>query len=400
MRVASAGLYRQVLDAIGRNQSDIARLQLQVATGRRMLAPSDDPSGATRSMALHNAVDLLAQYQANGARASQRLGLEDNTLGQVVDTLQRVQELAVQSNNDTETDETRAIVLTELRSILSQLVQLANSTDGEGEYIFAGYRSGDAPFAFDASGGVSYLGDQGQRMLQIGASRQVADGDPGSDVFLDIPSGNGTFATGAADANTGTGIIDAGSVVDLGQWDGGSYTIVFTSATDYEVRDAASAVVSTGTYTAGESNVIAFRGVQVSITGAPAAGDVFEVEPSASEGVFATIQDFIAALEAGAVTDEQEAALHNRVNGVMANLDQVFGHLSQIRAQVGTRMNAVDDQDGMNTQYSILLEATVSDIDNVDMVEAISLLDLKLTTLDAAEQAFVAVQRLSLFNYL
>ena len=399
MRVASAGLYRQVLDAIGRNQSDIARLQLQVATGKRMLAPSDDPSGTVRGMHLHNAIDQLAQFQANGARAAQRLGLEDNTLQQVVDTLQRVSELAVQSQNGTETDETRGIVVTELRSILDQLVQLANSTDGEGEYLFAGYRSNDAPFVLDGSG-VSYLGDQNQRMLQIGPSRQVADGDPGSDVFLDIPDGNGTFATSAAGANTGTGIIDAGSVTDYSQWDGGSYTIVFTTATDYEVRDAANAVVTTGTYTADETNVVAFRGVQVAITGAPAAGDAFQVDPSASRDVFATIQEFIDALEPGAVTDVEEAQLHNRLNGVMASLDQAFGHISQIQAQVGTRLNAVDDQADMNTQYAILLEGTASDIENVDMVQAVSALDLKLTTLDASEQAFVAVQRLSLFNYL
>jgi flagellar hook-associated protein 3 FlgL len=237
-------------------------------------------------------------------------------------------------------------------------------------------------------------------MVQIGPSRQVVDGDPGSDVFLDIADGNGTFATSAAGANTGTGVIDAGSVTDLAQWDGGSYTVVFTTPTDYEVRDAANAVVATGTYTSDEPNVVAFRGIQVSITGAPEAGDVFQVDPSSTRDVFATIQEFIDALEAGAVTDVQEAQLHNRLNGVMSSLDQTFGHLSQIRAQVGTRLNAVDDQDGMNTQYSILLQGTASEIDDVDLVEAVSALDLKLTTLDAAEQAFVAVQRLSLFNYL
>src|SRR6185295_19200401 len=106
MRVASAGLYFQVLDAIGRNQSEIARLQLQVATGKRILAPSDDPFGATRSLQLNNAVDQLAQYQDNGVRAGQRLGLEDSTLSSVVDALQRVRELAVLANNDTQTDET------------------------------------------------------------------------------------------------------------------------------------------------------------------------------------------------------------------------------------------------------------------------------------------------------
>ncbi len=398
MRVASAGLYSQVLAAIGRNQSDISRLQLQVATGRRILSPSDDPFGATRSLTLHNAIDRITQYQENSERANQRLGLEDNALSQVVDSLQRVHELAVQANNDTQTNETRGYISTELKEILSQVVELANSSDGEGGYIFAGYHSETQPFAYDASG-VSYLGDQGQRMVQIGPSRQVADGDPGSDVFLAVPNGNGTFVTSAAGANTGTGIIDGGSVTDISQWNKDTYTITFTTDTDYEVRDSANTLVTSGTLTS-DSQVIEFAGVEVGITGAPVAGDAFQVEPSTTEDIFATVQDFIDALDAGAVDDVSEARLHNSVNGVMSNLEQAFSHLSQVRAQVGTRLNAIDSQGEMNDQASIMLQSTASDIDNVDLTQTISSLDLKLTTLQASEQAFAAVQRLSLFDFL
>ena len=398
MRVASAGLYSQVLAAIGRNQSDIARLQLQVATGRRILSPSDDPFGATRSLTLHNAIDQLAQYQQNSERASQRLGLEDNALSQVVDSLQRVHELAVQANNDTQTNETRGYISTELKEILSQLVELSNSSDGEGGYIFAGYHSETKPFAYDASG-VTYLGDQGQRMVQIGPSRQVADGDPGSDVFLAVPNGNGTFVTSAASANTGTGIIDGGSVTDISQWNKDTYTVTFTTATDYEVRDSSNTLVTSGTLTS-DRQVIEFNGIEVGISGAPAAGDVFQVEPSTTEDIFATVQDFIDALDAGAVDDVSEAQLHNSINGVMSNLEQAFSHLSQVRARVGTHLNAVDSQGQMNTQASILLQSTASDIDDVDLTQTISSLDLKLTTLQASEQAFAAVQRLSLFDFL
>jgi flagellar hook-associated protein 3 FlgL len=399
MRVASAGLYFQVLDAIGRNQSDIARLQLQVATGKRILQPADDPFGATRSMQLNNAVNQLAQYQDNGVRAGQRLGLEDSTLGQVVDALQRVRELAIEANNDSQTDETRGYIATEIEQLKAQIVELANSTDGEGGFLFGGYRSDTQPFVQDASG-VSYLGDQGQRMIQIGPSRQVADGDPGSDVFMAIPNGNGTFAVSANPANTGTGIADAGTVTDTSQWDGGSYTIVFTTPTDYEVRDSANAVVTSGTFTPDSGQVIAFRGIEVGIDGAPAAGDTFQVEPSSNEDLFSTLQEFVDALRTGAVDDVSEAKLHNRMNGVLSNIDQAFSNLSEVRATVGTRLNAVDDQADVNSQYSILLQSNVGDIDNVDMAQTISQLDLKLTTLQASEQAFVAVQRLSLFNYL
>jgi flagellar hook-associated protein 3 FlgL len=305
----------------------------------------------------------------------------------------------VQDNNDTQTDETRSFIVTELTELLDRIVELANAADGEGGYIFAGYRSETRPFSY-APGGVGYLGDQGQRMLQIGPGRQLADGDSGSEVFLGIASGNGTFATSAAAANSGTGIIDAGAVTDLSQWDGGSYTIAFTSATDYEVRDGANALVASGSFPAGGDQLVEFRGIAVEITGVPAAGDAFTVQPSVNKDLFSTLQDFIDALAAGAVDDAAETRLHNRLNGVMANLDQAFRHLSQVQARVGTRLNAIDAQDDMNLQYSILLQGTAAEIDDVDLTQAIADLDLKLTALQAAEEAFVAVQRLTLFDYL
>jgi flagellar hook-associated protein 3 FlgL len=399
MRVATAGLYRQVLDAIGRNQGDVARLQLQVATGKRILTPADDPFAASRGMQLRNAIDQLAQYDENGGRALHRLGLEDEALTQVVSALQRVNELAVRSNNDTETDDTRVAVAAELKEILGQIVEIANATDGEGGYLFSGYRSETKPFAYDTAG-VTYNGDQGQRLLQIGPSRQVADGDSGSDVFLAIPNGNGTFVTTAAGANTGSGIADGGSVTDITQWDDGSYTIAFTSPTDYEVRDSTNTVIASGSFTDDEDHVVSFRGISVGISGSPAAGDEFAVEPSSNQDLFRTVQEFIDALETGAGDEVSNTLLHNRLNNVLANLDQAFGHFARIHAGVGTRLNAVDNQAEMNAQYSILLEGTAGDIENVDMAETISRLDLKLITLQASEQAFVAVQRLSLFSFL
>jgi flagellar hook-associated protein 3 FlgL len=392
-------MYRQVIAAIGRTQGEVARLQLQVATGRRILAPSDDPFGATRSLEINNALAQLTQFQENSARARQRLSLEDQALGQVIDALQRVNELAVQANNDTQTDETRAFIASELTELRDRIVALANASDGEGGYIFSGNRTETQPFSY-ASTGVSYLGDQGQRMLLIGPGRQLPDGDSGSDVFLEIPSGNGTFATSAAGANTGTGIIDAGSVVDPTLWDGDTYTITFTTATDYEVRDSANALVTSGTLPPDGDQVIQFRGVSVELNGAPAAGDAFVVEPSTNKDIFSTLQDFIDTMLLGAVDDTAETRLHNSMNGVLANVDQAFRHLSHVQARTGTRLNAIDDQDDMNVQYSILLQGTAAEIDNVDLTQAISELDLKLTSLQASEQAFVAVQRLSLFNYL
>ncbi len=399
MRVSHMSMHLQMLEAIGRNQSEIAKLQLQVATGKRLFTPADDPFAAARSLQLDRALEQLGQLQANGDRARQRLSLEDEALSEVVTTLQRVNELAVQGNNDSQTEETRAAIATEVEELLAQLVQLANSSDGEGGHLFSGYRTETEPFV-QGAGGVTYLGDQGSRSLQIGPTRQVADGDSGAAVFMFIPNGNGTFATAADLANAGTGIIDAGSVVDPALWDGDSYSIEFTSPTDYEVRDSGGGLVASDTYTPPDGQVVAFRGIEVTLSGEPATGDRFTVVPSTKQDLFTTVANFVAAMRGQQASEADRALLHNQMNSVLADLDQAFGHLAQVRAGVGSRLNAVDSQQSVNDDQALLLQATLSDVEDADLVEAVSQLDLALITLQAAEQAFVAVQRLSLFNFI
>lgn len=85
--------------------------------------------------------------------------------------------------------------------------------------------------------------------------------------------------TTAAKANTGSGTIDAGTVTNTGAWVRGSYTLAFTAANAWKITDASGATVTTGSYTAGQP--IAFNGVQVTVSGAPAAGDSFSIKDNA-----------------------------------------------------------------------------------------------------------------------
>lgn len=191
MRISTSQMYQQSVSTMLNKQAELAKTQLQVATGDRILSPSDDPAAATRILELNQAIDTNSQYQRNADYAEARLGVEEAVLTNFTDQLQRVRELAVQANNDTLTPEDRDSIATEVRQILDSLIQLANTKDSNGEYIFGGYQTGVEPFSHDGMGNFTYAGDQGQRMLQIGASSQVAIGDSGSDVFLGIDDGAG-----------------------------------------------------------------------------------------------------------------------------------------------------------------------------------------------------------------
>ena len=199
-------------------------------------------------------------------------------------------------------------------------------------------------------------------------------------------------------ANTGSGIIDPGGITDPAAWLPDDYTITFLTATGYEVRDGGGGLVTSGTYASGAA--IAFNGVTLSISGAPAAGDEFSVTPSAYQDVLTTVQDLIDALETPAGNPAGRARFHNAMNRALTDLDQDLGHMLEVRSGLGTRLNAVDNQKDLNDAFALILETTRSEVEDLDYAEAVSRLNRQLLALEAAQQTYVKVQGLSLFNFL
>ena len=193
MRISTVAMQRLAINSILNQQSELARTQLQVATGNRIINPSDDPLGTQRIMELDATLERIGQFRENGELARVRLSLEENALANATGIMQRARELVVQGSNDTYTAQARGLIAMEIRQLADSLLETANSQNGQGEYLFSGFRSRTQPFSRE-SAGVVYNGDQGQRQLRVSESQQVADGDPGSRVFLEIPTGNGTFA--------------------------------------------------------------------------------------------------------------------------------------------------------------------------------------------------------------
>jgi flagellar hook-associated protein 3 FlgL len=138
--------------------------------------------------------------------------------------LQRVRELTVQANNDPLGAEGRRAIATEIRQHMESFLQLANSQDANGEYIFAGFQSKTRPFSHDGVGGFNYSGDNGQRMLKIGDSREVAIGDPGS-IFTDFA------ASGGGSTNIGEVLYRLASNLDAGNGDPNALSDIDTAFT-------------------------------------------------------------------------------------------------------------------------------------------------------------------------
>ena len=299
MRVSTAQLYSQGVSAIQNQQAKMSKTQLQMATGRRLLTPADDPAAAAAALELTQAKTLTAQYQQNADAANARLSLEESVLSGVVDVLQRVRELAVRANNDSLDAVDRIAVAEEVQQRLDELLQLANARDANGEYMFSGFQSLTTTFVQPAPGVFVYQGDQGQRHLQISATRQIPIGDTGFDVFMNVPGVGGPTDT---------------------------FSIVF---------------------------------------------------------------DFITDLNAD-----------NPSPDTITDLDAAMDQILATRSDIGARLNAVETQQDINDAFILNMETTLSDIQDLDYDEAVTRFNLEQAGLEAAQQSFLRIQGLSLFDYL
>lgn len=185
MRVATSTAYSQGVTSMNTQNFKLNKTMLQLSTGKRIVTPSDDPAGAAKVLGLNQAKSRTEQFQDNIDVLKSSLQVEETALDSIVNTLQRVRELTIQANNDTYDGTQRAAISLEIQEHFEAITGFANTTNGNGEFLFGGYNNRDVPFE-NVAGVVNYRGDQGQQLLQISATRQVASGDNGFDSFMNL----------------------------------------------------------------------------------------------------------------------------------------------------------------------------------------------------------------------
>ncbi|MDN5848505.1 MAG: flagellar hook-associated protein FlgL [Nitrococcus sp.] len=403
MRISTNQYHQISLNALLDQQAKLSHVQQQIATGRRILSPSDDPANAAQALELAKAIESIERYGRNADYAESRLRLEESVITQVEHIALRMRDLAVQANNASVSAEDRQKIGAEGRERRQQIIQFANTTAGGGEYLFAGFKSRTEPFV-QVGDAVSYRGDQDARMVQVGPNRQLATTHSGFDVFMKMPTGNGRHVATVESTNNGTGVISAVEITDAAAAASASipYKIVFSENAGqlaYDVTDAASnPMVSNVAFEAGDT--ITVSGLSVAIDGEPAAGDSFTIGASGYQSLFKSVDTFADALESASDTPAGRAAFLNIGNRTLADLDQALNHLLQRRAELGGRLNALDSGREANEEAVLDLKKTKSGIEDLNYAKAVTELKQRLVGLQAAQQSYVKIQGLSLFNYL
>lgn len=192
MRISTNTIYNTGISKLNSLQSDQSRLQLQLSTGKRILSPSDDPTASARALQVSNAESINLKYADNRKTAESNLNTIESNLTSVTDLLVSAQSSLVAAGNGAYSDKERGFIATDLQNKLESLLNLANTKDESGNYLYAGFKSSTQPFVANSTG-ASYAGDSNQLAIQVDDSRQMAVAVTGDTVFQG--GGHDVFAT-------------------------------------------------------------------------------------------------------------------------------------------------------------------------------------------------------------
>lgn len=404
MRISTSMIYDSNVTTLNQQQAKLLLTQQQLATGRRLITPSIDPAAAAQALDISHADATNTQYTTNRNMLKGTLTQMDSALQSITSVMQDVRTNLVGASYSTYTDSERLNMASALQGRLDQLVSMANTTDGTGGFIFAGFQSKTQPFS-NTPAGYAYFGDDGKKLLQISDTLQVGAPQSGADIFMRVKNGNGSFVTQPAAANTGTGQMNQGSVTNPAALTGNNYSVSFAVAagvTTYSVTNntTGAALQTAQPYSAGQS--IAFDGMQMAVQGAPANGDQFTVAPSSNVSIFKNIADAIAALKIpiAAGTAAQVTALAASLSSAIGNLDKGLSSVSTANTVVGVNLNAIDSAQAMGDNLGISFKQTLSSLQDTDYNKAATDLAQQQLSLQAAQKSFVQVSNLSLFTYM
>lgn len=400
MRISTSMINQSAVNGILQDEAALSNTQNQLASGKSVNTPADNPVAAVQLLQLNNTNSQYQQYVSNGQSANTNLTLEEQALSTSTTTLQSIRDLVVEANSGTNNATNLQGIATQITALESQLQGVANSQNAQGEYLFAGFSGGTQPFVRSSTGSMSYVGDSGASSVPLNGGTSVQTGDPGSAVYMNVPTGNGTFTTAASAGNTGTGVIDTGSVTNQSLWVPGQYTITFSDASDYTVTDGTGATVATGTYNAANGGSVAFDGVQVGITGAPAAGDTFTVTSSSTQSVFDTLDNIVSALNNAGSSGAARAQLSSTLGGSLQQIDQALNQVSTVTTNVASRIGLISSTANSLTSATTTLASQISNLSDLDYAQAASQYSQESIALQAAEQTYADISQLSLFKFL
>jgi flagellar hook-associated protein 3 FlgL len=183
MKISTTYLYDRAVAQMTTSQSNLAKSQAQLSSGKNILQPSDAPEEAVSIQRLKSVIARQESFEQAIQTTENRLRTEETALEGVSNILTRLKELAIQASNDTYGPKDREIIAIEMQGLQEDLLSFANTRDANGAYLFSGSRVFTPPFERQPDGEVIYQGDETVNLVEVGDQRQLRANRTGTQVF-------------------------------------------------------------------------------------------------------------------------------------------------------------------------------------------------------------------------
>jgi len=402
MRVSTAQFYLQSALQMSNKTSDVNDQMSHLTSGKRVQTAKDDAVQYSTLVGYKESLANIEKYQRNITQAESHNNLQEIVFADAELLLDQIKQDMLLANNGRMSDEDLQSLAKETRTNFNQLLDIANSQNSNGDYIFSGYQTETKPFSQQVDGSVLYNGDTGVNELQIAKNINIVTNQAGDAAFLNIANTIGDFKASYA-TNTSGVAVDSANITNRGTYNTSAlpheYEFTFDATTnDLTVTDSAGSIVfPPAPYTAGET--VSFDGIDVTLSGNPLPGDSFTISPEEDISVFTTINDAIAWMEKGSVSTNQEQHQVD-YSAILNQLNESMVHITSRRVDSGIRLQVLEGQKSRHLDSELNITTGKSNIEDLDFAKAISEFEQSKIALQASQQAFTKVQGLTLFNYI
>ncbi|MCG7498486.1 flagellar hook-associated protein FlgL [Vibrio sp. Of7-15] len=394
-RISSFHNYQSVQNDIMRQEAKVHKNHAQLASGKKLLTAGDDPVAALYAQNIKQQTTEVKQYLDAIILGRNRLNRHEVAITNAEQFTDEAKRQVMEMINGSLSDEDRIAHGQDLKGLFDNMLNLTNTQDESGNYIFSGTKPKTQPFFRDNDGSVSYAGDDYQRKVKVSGAIEVPVNDAGSKLFMEVENPYGDFDPQYALGEGSTLLLSNAKNNDFN--DDAIYSVRFTAAEDgkynYELSQNGS-VVDNARFD--PSTGIKWGSVSISVRGEMKSGDTITLEPQRTFSVFDSFK------RAGelATTSVSDASATAELHQVTEQFHAAFIHLNQARADVGSRQMTLDNQENQHEDYKLTLSRSLSSIEDLDYAQAVIDFNENTLALKASQQAFGKVKDLTLFNYI
>ncbi len=394
-RISSFHNYQTVQNDLRRQEGKIHHNQAQLASGKKLLTAADSPLAAHYVQGLKQQTEETNQYMDSIVLIRNRLENQEVIISSAEQHADTAKRSVMEMINGALSPEDRSATARELQEMSRNMLNLVNTQDESGNYIFAGTKTKNQPFFKDHDNSVRYVGDTYQRMMKISNGLEIAANDAGNKVFMEIDNPLGDYNPSYKLQEASELLVERAT--NINQIDESNYKVTFVNMGDgsfgYQLEKNGS-VVAADSYDPVEG--IRYEGLSLQFKGQISAGDQVDFEPQKTFSIFESFNDAIEMSKSSVADASATAELHQ----VTAQFHSAFIHLNKVRTDLGARQGTLDIQEQQHGDFKLSMAKSKSNFEDLDYAEAVIEFNENSLALQASQQAFGKTKDLTLFNYI